>query len=90
LSSQHATEGSEVRAGAPIRTRRPGRVRGSDGRRGEDSLTAFLGGVRDYAIFMLDRHGHVLSWTPAAQAINGYKPEAVVGRHHSIFYTPEG
>ena len=45
--------------------------------------------VRDYAIFMLDPGGHVASWNSGAEHIKGYKRDEIVGRHFSIFYTPD-
>jgi PAS domain S-box-containing protein len=45
--------------------------------------------VVDYAIFMLDAHGHVASWNTGAQRISGYAAEEVMGRHFSRFYPPE-
>jgi PAS domain S-box-containing protein len=42
--------------------------------------------VRDYAIFMLDPTGHVLSWNIGAQRIKGYSAEEIVGEHFSRFY----
>ncbi|SDD84709.1 PAS domain S-box-containing protein [Cupriavidus sp. YR651] len=45
--------------------------------------------VQDYAIFMLDTSGNVASWNPGAQRSKGYAPEEIIGRHFSIFYTPE-
>ena len=45
--------------------------------------------VVDYAIFMLDAEGHVVSWNPGAQRIKGYSAEEIIGRHFSEFYTPE-
>ena len=30
-----------------------------------------VGAIRDYAIFLLDREGHVLTWNPGAELING-------------------
>jgi PAS domain S-box-containing protein len=45
--------------------------------------------VRDYAIFMLDPQGHVATWNIGAQAIKGYKPEEIIGRHFSTFYPEE-
>src|SRR4051794_35763318 len=45
--------------------------------------------VKDYAIFMLDPGGHVLTWNEGAQNIKGYAPNEVIGRHFSVFYTPE-
>lgn len=45
--------------------------------------------VRDYAIFLLDPVGMVLTWNPGAQAIKGYTAEEIVGRPFSTFYTEE-
>ena len=46
-------------------------------------------GVTDYAIFMLDREGIVTNWNAGAQRIKGYAADEIVGRHFSVFYTPE-
>jgi PAS domain S-box-containing protein len=46
-------------------------------------------GVRDYAIFVLDPDGHVLTWNPGAEALKGYRRDEIVGKHFSIFYKPE-
>jgi len=45
--------------------------------------------VKDYAIFLLDPDGMITSWNSGAARINGYSADEVVGRHLSIFYTPE-
>jgi PAS domain S-box-containing protein len=45
--------------------------------------------VRDYAIFMLDPAGHILSWNAGAQRLKGYEPEEIIGRHFSVFYSAE-
>jgi PAS domain S-box-containing protein len=45
--------------------------------------------VVDYAIFMLDPSGHVATWNPGAERIKGYSAAEIVGKHFSIFYTPE-
>ncbi len=46
-------------------------------------------GVRDYAIYMLDRNGRITSWNSGARAIKGYEELEVLGQHFSIFYTEE-
>ncbi len=46
-------------------------------------------GVTDYAIYMLDPEGRVTNWNPGAQAIKLYSADEIVGRHFSLFYTPE-
>ena len=45
--------------------------------------------VRDYAIFMLDPAGHVLSWNTGARHLKQYEPDEIIGRHFSVFYTAE-
>jgi len=55
----------------------------------EEHLRLLLDGVKDYAIFMLDPSGHVKSWNQGAEAIKGYKPNEIVGRHFSCFYAAE-
>jgi PAS domain S-box-containing protein len=45
--------------------------------------------VVDYAIFQLDPAGNVTTWNAGAQRIKGYRPEEIIGRHFSDFYTPE-
>jgi PAS domain S-box-containing protein len=50
---------------------------------------ALVESVKDYAIFLLDREGRVMSWNPGAQAIKQYQPDEIVGQHFSRFYTPE-
>lgn len=52
-------------------------------------LKMLVKGVRDYAIYMLDRDGRVTSWNAGAQAIKGYAEEEVLGKHFSLFYTAE-
>ena len=46
-------------------------------------------GVKDYAIFMLDAAGRVVSWNEGAQRIKGWTAEEIVGQHFSRFYPPE-
>lgn len=45
--------------------------------------------ITDYNIFMLDRVGKLTNWNPGAQRMNGYAAEEIVGRHYSIFFTPD-
>ena len=43
----------------------------------------------DYAIFLLDKDGHILSWNAGAKRIKGYEESEVIGKHFSLFYTRE-
>jgi PAS domain S-box-containing protein len=58
-------------------------------RQSEERFRLLVEGVRDYAIFMLDPTGHVVSWNSGAQLIKGYTAAEIIGRHFSIFYPPE-
>src|SRR5215471_13533060 len=52
-------------------------------------LGLLIANIRDYAIFLLDAEGHVITWNRGAELINGYRAEEILGRHLSVFYTPE-
>jgi PAS domain S-box-containing protein len=45
--------------------------------------------VSDYAIYMLGLDGRILSWNAGGERIKGYSADEVLGRHFSMFYTPE-
>ena len=45
--------------------------------------------IKDYAIFLMDPDGIVRSWNAGAERLKGYRPEEIVGRHFSIFYSAE-
>jgi PAS domain S-box-containing protein len=45
--------------------------------------------VTDYAIFLLDPTGHVATWNAGAKRTKGYEESEIVGKHFSVFYTPE-
>src|SRR5439155_554724 len=49
-------------------------------RASEERLRLLLGSVRDYAIYMLDPTGHVVSWNPGAEQIFGYAATEVSGQ----------
>jgi PAS domain S-box-containing protein len=58
-------------------------------RRSEEQFRLLVNGVEDYAIFMLDPTGHVVSWNTGAERIKGYSAEEILGRHFSCFYPSE-
>jgi formate hydrogenlyase transcriptional activator len=45
--------------------------------------------VKDYAIFMLDPTGTILSWNEGARKIKGYSADEIIGQHFSRFYSSE-
>jgi PAS domain S-box-containing protein len=45
--------------------------------------------VTDYAIYMLDLDGNVISWNVGAERMKGYAESEIVGQHFSIFFVSE-
>jgi PAS domain S-box-containing protein len=53
----------------------------------EERYRLLVSNVRDYAIFLLDPNGIILTWNTGAENLKGYKPHEVIGQHFSKFYT---
>jgi PAS domain S-box-containing protein len=53
------------------------------------TIRAIVDGVKDYAIFVIDPNGVILTWNEGARIIKGYDPDEVIGTSFSRFYTPE-
>jgi PAS domain S-box-containing protein len=58
-------------------------------RTSEERFRLIVQSVKDYGIFMLDPHGHIVSWNEGAQRIKGYTADEIIGRHFSVFYPQE-
>ncbi|SFG30721.1 PAS domain-containing sensor histidine kinase [Pontibacter chinhatensis] len=58
-------------------------------RRSEERARLLTEGISDYAIFMLNPQGIVISWNQGAENIKGYKAEEIIGKHFSAFYPEE-
>jgi PAS domain S-box-containing protein len=56
---------------------------------GEEQFRILVQSVTDYAIYMLDATGRIISWNMGAQRIKGYLPQEIIGKHFSRFYTRE-
>jgi formate hydrogenlyase transcriptional activator len=56
-------------------------------RRQDQQLRSIVETVHDYAIYMLDRDGHILTWNPGGVRIHGYGVEEILGKHFSRFFT---
>ncbi|HET7421383.1 MAG TPA: PAS domain-containing sensor histidine kinase [Candidatus Dormibacteraeota bacterium] len=54
-----------------------------------DQFRLLVSNVVDYAIFMLDPTGRIITWNDGAERIKGYRAEEIIGRHFSAFYPPE-
>jgi hypothetical protein len=53
----------------------------------EAQLRLLIESVRDYAIFMLDPTGQVVTWNLGAERLKGWRAEEIIGKHFSSFYT---
>ncbi len=54
----------------------------------EERFRHLIEAVRDYAIFMLDSGGRVVTWNRGAERIKGYRAQEILGQHISLFYEP--
>jgi len=55
----------------------------------EEIFRLLVQGVEEYAIFLLDPSGRVVTWTEGARRLKGYTAEEAVGLPHAAFYPPE-
>src|SRR3984957_18772724 len=55
----------------------------------EEQFRLLVDGVKDYAIFMLDQAGNIVSWNTGAEQIKGYRADEILGHHFSCFYPRE-
>jgi len=58
-------------------------------RESEERFRMLVEAVEDYAIFMLDPTGHIVSWNSGAQRSKLYTAEEIIGQHFRVFYPPE-
>jgi PAS domain S-box-containing protein len=55
----------------------------------EELFRQLVKGAKDYAIFMLDLKGRVVSWNTGAELITGYGEAEILGKNHAVFYTDD-
>ncbi|KAM5528609.1 hsp90-like protein [Fusarium oxysporum f. sp. phaseoli] len=55
----------------------------------DDAFRILVQAVKDYAIFLLDTRGNVMTWNTGAELNKGYKKEEIIGKHFSTFYSEE-
>ena len=53
----------------------------------EKLFRLLISSVQDYAIYMIDPNGYILSWNQGAANIKGYLETEIIGKHISVFYT---
>ena len=55
----------------------------------DGSFRLLVEGVLDYAIYMLDPAGNVVTWNSGAERFKGYTADEIIGSHFSRFYGEE-
>jgi formate hydrogenlyase transcriptional activator len=55
----------------------------------DERLRSIVESIGEYAIYLLDPQGHILTWNPGAERIKGYKAEEVLGAHYARFFVQE-
>ncbi|MDE3084219.1 MAG: PAS domain S-box protein, partial [Verrucomicrobiota bacterium] len=58
-------------------------------RKGEERFRLLVDGVKDYAIYMLDVHGRIVTWNSGAERFFNYHSSEIIGRRFDRFFTPE-
>jgi PAS domain S-box-containing protein len=56
-------------------------------RRQDQMLRSVIDSVHDYAIYMVDRDGYILTWNLGGERIHGYDSEEILGKHFSRFFS---
>ena len=57
--------------------------------RPDDRYKQIIDSIEDYAIYMLDCFGNIVTWNLGAERSKGYTSEEVIGRHFKLFFLPE-
>jgi len=65
------------------------RIDYSDLTKNDQIFRLLVTNVKDYAIFLLDPEGYILSWNEGARRFKGYRAEEIIGKHFSMFYLQE-
>ena len=55
----------------------------------DEQFRVLVESIVDYAIFMLDADGRIISWNTGAERLKGYREDEIIGQHFSRFYPLE-
>jgi PAS domain S-box-containing protein len=55
----------------------------------DEQFRLLVAAVKDYAIFLLDPDGRVMSWNAGAERIKGYREQEILGSSFTSFYLPQ-
>src|SRR6266404_3107141 len=95
ISRRNCVAGEPIRGGAPIllqlRSSPMGDNRSSSSALDQtaEQFHILVDSVEEYAIYMLDPNGNVVTWNTGAEKIKGYTAEEIIGKNFACFYTAE-
>lgn len=55
-------------------------------RQSEEYLRLLIESIKDYAIYMLDTQGRVMTWNSGAECLTGYQTREIIGRNFACFF----
>jgi len=55
----------------------------------EEHFRMLVESAHDYAIFMLDQSGDVVSWNQGAERVTGFSEQDILGQSGAVLFTPE-
>ncbi|MGE7989504.1 CheR family methyltransferase [Pseudomonas sp. NPDC089554] len=58
-------------------------------RLGEERMRLVAESTHDFAIILLDEHGHITDWNTGAALIFGYTKQEVLGQHYQLIFTED-
>lgn len=58
-------------------------------RKSEEQFRHLISEVEDYAIYMIDTHGRILTWNKGGERNEGYTSDEIIGEHFALLFTPE-
>ena len=89
ITALHDAQGKLIGFGKVTRDMTEQRRTAEALRQSEETFRLLVQSVKDYAIFMLDVSGRVMSWNAGASYIKGYRRDEIIGKHFSVFYPPD-
>ncbi len=54
-----------------------------------ETFKRLVDAVVDYALYMLDPEGRIVTWNAGAERFKGYSADEIIGEHFSSFFLPE-
>jgi PAS domain S-box-containing protein len=54
-----------------------------------ETFQLLVDAITDYALYMLDPDGRIVTWNSGAERFKGYAPDEIIGEHFSLFFSQE-